>query len=530
MVVDPSAYRWKDQGWHGLTLEGQVLYEMHIGAFTPEGTFAAAARELKSLADLGVTCVEIMPVAEFPGKFNWGYDGVCLFAPYHGYGGPDALRHFVDQAHALQLGVLLDVVYNHLGPSGNHLPCFSSHYFARGRATEWGESINFDGPESAAVRDYFTANAAYWIAEFHLDGLRLDATQSLFDSRKPHIISEITAAARAAAAPRSILVLAENEPQQIGLANPVDSGGMGLDALWNDDFHHSARVALTGSHDGYFHDYRGSAQELLSAVRHGFLFQGQYSHWQKKARGSPALGRNPARFVTYLQNHDQVGNTFYGKRLHTFTSPGKLRALTALHLLAPQTPLLFMGQEFDASSDFCFFADHTGKLANDCWQGRKQFMRQFAHYAVPSSQECLPDPSDPRTFERSRLEPEERTRHGATFHLYRDLLRIRRYDPVISRQGAHIDGAVLSEHALLVRWLDPAGADRLLVVNLGAQLERLSPEPLLAPPEDSRWDLAWSSNEPRYAGPGALSPARDGWNIAAESATLLRGVREDRHG
>jgi maltooligosyltrehalose trehalohydrolase len=519
MVVDPALHAWQDADWKGVTLSGQVLYEIHVGTFTHEGTFDAAIRELPRLAELGVTCVELMPVAEFPGRFNWGYDGVNLFAPYHGYGDPYALCRFVEAAHASKLGVILDVVYNHLGADGNYLAHFSHDYFSQRYETEWGDAMNFDGPAAGPVRDFFIRNAIRWIRDFHLDGLRLDATQSLFDSSQPHIIAELVSSARAAT-PRALLMIGENEPQRVELLDDA-----GLDALWNDDFHHSARVALTRQHDGYFHDYRGRAQELLSAVRHGFLFQGQRSAWQKKPRGTPALRRDARSLITYIQNHDQVANTFYGKRVHEVTSAARLRAMVALHLLAPQTPMLFMGQEFNASSPFCFFADHPPDLATQVWEGRKEFMRQFSHYAVPAAQGLLPDPADPLTFERSKLDPADRVRNAHVLELYRSLLRIRKSDSVIARQRRDsLEGAVLSERALVLRWLDEENGDRLLLVNLGEQLDlQPAPEPLLAPPKQSAWQMEWSSDEPRFGGPGALCPcSEEGWRVPAASATLLR--------
>jgi maltooligosyltrehalose trehalohydrolase len=523
MVVDPASYPWRDGGWRGLLPSGQVLYELHIGTFTREGTFDAAIEQLPYLVELGVTCIELMPVAEFPGRFNWGYDGVNLFAPFHGYGDEHALRRFVDAAHGHGLGVILDVVYNHLGDE-KHLERFSPDYFTDRYPSEWGRPFNFDGPASQAVREYVIANAAYWIREFHLDGLRLDATQSIFDATRPHVIAQIVASARAAAGTRSILITAENEPQQAELLDAPAQGGCDIDAMWNDDFHHSARVALTRQHDGYFHDYRGRAQELLSAARHGFLFQGQRYDWQKKPRGSPALRRDPRSFITFTQNHDQVANTFYGQRLHELTSPCRLRAMTALHLLAPQTPLLFMGQEFDASTPFRFFADHDGDRAELVWQGRREFVRQFTHYALPAAQERIANPADIATFEGSKLDPADRVRNRGTLDLYRDLLRIRREDPVISRQTReNLDGAVLAERALLLRWIDDTHGDRLLLVNFDARLDlHPAPEPLLAPPAGRTWCLAWSSDEPHYGGPGALSPCGpEGWCLSAESASLL---------
>jgi maltooligosyltrehalose trehalohydrolase len=525
MVVDPHAYRWRDTEWKGLDLQGLVLYEMHIGTFTAAGTFDAAIDMLPRLVDLGVNCLELMPVVEFAGHFNWGYDGVNLFAPYHGYGDAQAFKRFVDACHALKLGVILDVVYNHAGPGGDYLAAFSPDYFTERYKNEWGPTPNFDGPGCDAVRAYYLENAVYWIEEFHLDGLRLDATQNIMDSSTPHFINELVARTRAAAAPRRILIVGENEPQEVSLIDPVEKGGAGLDGLWNDDFHHSARVALTSQHDGYFNDYRGRAHELLAAVRHNFLFQGQRSLWQRKARGTPALRHDPRAFITFTQNHDQVGNTFYGKRIHELTSPARLRAITALHLLAPQTPLLFMGQELDSPPPFCFFADHPGELATQVWEGRKSFLRQFSQYAQPDAQDAILNPADPKTFELSKLPAADSSSTSHMFRLHRDLLQLRRHDPVISRQRREdLEGATLTDHALILRWVDDTLGDRLLLVNLGAQLElRPLPEPLLAPPAQKKWKLAWSSESPRYGGSGSLCPFTDegDWTVWAESATLV---------
>jgi maltooligosyltrehalose trehalohydrolase len=527
MIVDPDAYRWRDTEWPGIRMPGQVLYEMHVGAFTREGTFDAAARELRELAELGVSCIELMPIYEFPGRFNWGYDAVDIFAPYQGYGDPEALKRFVDDAHGVGLAVVLDVVYNHLGGDGNFLSRFSRHYFTDRYRNEWGQALDFDGPNSGPVRELFIENAAYWVREFHVDGLRLDATQSIYDASDPHVIAEIIGRARAAAAPRTIVVIAENEPQRAEMLGPT---GLGLDAMWNDDFHHSARVALTGTHDGYFHDHRGHAQELLSAVKYGFLFQGQYYCWQQQPRGSPALDRASWSFVAYIQNHDQVANTFYGLRLQNLTSPARLRAITALLLLGPYTPMLFMGQEFNASALFAFFADNNPELARLAWQGRRDFIRQFTQYATPASQACVLDPADPRTFERSKLDFSERTRHAPVYQLHRDLLKLRR-DPVLAAQArAALDGAVLGERSLLLRWFDTRHGDRLLVVNLADELDLSpAPEPLLAPPRNSRWELVWSSEDPRYGGGGAWDPCQSAeWRLPAESAVFMRSISRGR--
>jgi maltooligosyltrehalose trehalohydrolase len=524
-VVDPNAFRWSDTGWRGVARSGQVIYEMHVGTFTREGTWQAAARELPELARLGVTVIEMMPVAEFPGRFGWGYDGVALFAPTRVYGTPDDLRRFVDCAHAVGLGVILDVVYNHLGPDANYLGAFAAEYFTDRYANEWGEAVNFDGPDAGPVREFFTANAAYWIDEFHLDGLRLDATQQMFDTSPRHVLAEIALRARAAAAHRSVWLVAENEPQDARLVRDRDRGGYGLDALWNDDFHHTARVAMTGRTEAYYIDYRGTAQELLSAVKHGFLYQGQHYAWQRKRRGTPARDLPPAAFVTYVQNHDQVANSARGERLHALASPGRWRALTALLLLGPGTPMLFQGQEFAASSPFLYFADHNAELATAVRRGRVEFLAQFPSIATPDVSAGLPDPGAPATFERCKLDLGERRRHAGAYALHEDLLALRRRDPVFRGQGAHgVDGAVLGAEAFVVRLFGEAGHDRLLVVNLGPDLRLdVLPEPLLAPPDDARWELAWSSEHPRYGGGGVAAFDSDGpWRVPAQSALVLR--------
>lgn len=289
-IVDPASFRWSDGAWAGIKLEGQVIYELHLDTFTREGSWLAAAEKLEYLRDTGITLIEVMPLADFPGRFGWSYDGVQPYAPASIYGTPDDMRTFVDHAHSFGLGVILDVVYNHIGPDGNYLTKYSRFYLTTRYKTDWGEAINFDGEERGPVREFFRENAVYWIREFHLDGLRLDATQDMHDESEPHILAELTCAARDAAGHRSIVLVGENEPQNTCLIKPIEDGGYGLDALWNDDYHHTAMVALTGQADAYFTDYRGTAQELLSAVKYGYLFQGQWYRWEQKRRGAPTLG------------------------------------------------------------------------------------------------------------------------------------------------------------------------------------------------------------------------------------------------
>lgn len=526
-IIDPQAFRWSDHEWRGAILHGQVIYEMHIGTFTRAGTWEAAAAEVAELADTGITAVEVMPVAEFAGRFGWGYDGVDLYAPTRLYGAPDDFRRFVDCAHRCGLAVILDVVYNHIGPDGSYLKQFSDHYFTDRYENEWGESINFDGEHSKPVREFFIANAGYWIDEFHVDGLRLDATQQIFDASPVHVLQEITARVRQAARARATLVIAENEPQDVKLIRPVEQGGYGLDAVWNDDFHHTAVVAVTGRNEAYYSDHLGRPQEIISAIKWGFLFQGQRYSWQKKSRGTPVLDIPHERFVHFIENHDQIANSGSGARIHQLTSPGRYRAITAALLLGPATPMLFQGQEFAASSPFLFFADHKPELALRVQQGRLEFVSQFPSLAGPEIQGLLADPADPATFERCKLDLAERKRHGATLRLHRDLLRLRREDPVFGvRPRGTVDGAVLGPEALVLRFFSVTSGDRLLVVNLGRDL-RLEPlpEPLLAPPEGQCWQALWHSEDPSYGGGGIYPFETDeGWRIPGQAAIAIAAV------
>ncbi len=523
-VVDPSTYAWKDSAWKGVPLKGQVIYEMHIGAFTSEGTFTSAAAEFAELAAAGITVLELMPVAEFPGRFGWGYDGVDLFAPAHIYGAPDDLRRMVDQAHAAGLGVILDVVYNHIGPDGNYFKEFSEDYFTGKYENEWGEAINFDGENRGPVREFFIANAGYWIDEFHVDGLRLDATQSIFDASPEHVLTAIGRRAREAARGRPIILVAENEPQHSNLVRPAEKGGYGLDAVWNDDFHHSAMVAITGRREAYYSDYTGGAQEFVSAAKYGYLYQGQLYRWQGKRRGQPTFGLAPDVFINYIQNHDQIANSGRGERCHTLTSPGRYRAMTALLLLLPGTPMLFQGQEFAASSPFFYFADHKPELAPLVDEGRADFLAQFPSLAVPEMQACFAKPHETSTFERSKLDFADRERHPGIYRLHRDLLQLRRKDPVFrAQQPGGVDGAVLAPEAFVLRYFGENGDDRLLIVNLGLDLWfDPAPEPLLAPPEGKRWAKLWSTEEAGYGGSGYPSvETDDNWRIPGHAAVVL---------
>jgi maltooligosyltrehalose trehalohydrolase len=447
---------------------------------------------------------------------------VCLYAPARLYGTPDEFKAFVDHAHSLGLGVILDVVYNHLGPDGNFLKEFSNSYFTTKYQNEWGEAINFDGPGSKPVREFFVSNAVYWIEEFHIDGLRFDATQQMFDKSTDYIVTEIVRTARQAAGRRSIVMVAEDETQRARLAMPQDKGGSGLDALWNDDFHHTARVAMTKRSEAYYSGYQGTPQEFISAAKWGYLFQGQYYAWQKKRRGTSSIALPPTAFVTYLQNHDQIANSSGGERLHKLTSPALYRAVTAIMFLSPATPMFFQGQEFGASAPFHYFADHNPTLAPLVQEGRAQFMSQFA--SMVDSKCPIPVVNDPKTFEECKVDHSERAKDPHLRALHTDLILLRKSDRVFNAQRSDwMHGAVIAPDAFVLRFFGGDAGDRLLVVNLGRDLDPVpGVEPLLAPPAGCDWKLKWFSESPRYGGCGRQPVDKDGkWSLSGESALVL---------
>lgn len=531
-VVDPTQFKWNDSNWRGIKMKGQVVYEIHIGTFTKEGTWAAAAEQLPELARIGISVIEMMPIADFPGHFGWGYDGVDLFAPVHLYGTPDDLRRFIDQAHSLGVAVILDVVYNHFGPDGNYVRSFSDHYFTkRYEENDWGESINFDGENSGPVREFFITNGRYWIDEFHFDGFRFDATQEVKDESDDYIIAAIGRAARDAAKPRDIILVAENERQEAKLILPREKGGDELDAVWNDDFHHTAIVALTGKREAYYTDYLGCPQEFISAAKYGYLFQGQPYFWQEAPRGSTAFGAKPESFVSFIENHDQVSNTAAGERVRFQTSPGRYRAMTALLLLGPWTPLLFQGEEFGSSSPFVFFTDvGDGPMREAIRKGRFAFLAQFPSFATKEVQERLPIPSDPTVFNNCKLDFSEREKNKELYDLHIDLMRLRRDDARFREQIPNkFDGAVIGPSSFVFRYFtDDGREDRLLIVNFAENRDlKPAPEPLLAPPLGFEWEILWSSESARYGGSGtAPVVTQERWTLAAEATVALRLVPE----
>jgi len=451
-IVDPDGFRWRHDTWP-FTPDNLVIHELHVGAFTDRGTFAAARERLADLRALGVTAIELMPIAAFAGSRNWGYDGVDLYAPSQNYGHPDDLRDLVDAAHGLGLGVILDVVYNHLGPEGAYLPQFLPEFINHRHHTPWGGAVNFDGAGAALVRSFIIDNAVHWIREYRLDGLRLDATHSLVDDSHPHIVTEVVAAARAAAG-RPVAIFAEDHRNLVSLVQPPQRGGWGVDGIWADDFHHVIRRRLAGDSDGYYQDYTGSVEELTQTLKQGWLYTGQHSNYAGGCRGTDPSGTPMHRFVICLQNHDQIGNRPTGDRLHHTIDLASWRAASTLLLTAPMTPLLFMGQEWAASTPFQFFTDLEPGLGALVSEGRRREFRYFAAFGEPAARSLIPDPQDRATFQRSRLDWSERTSpvHAACLALYIELLRLRRTHSALAASSAsHGDAEAIGNDVIAMR-------------------------------------------------------------------------------
>jgi maltooligosyltrehalose trehalohydrolase len=429
-VIDPLAFDWSDDAWQGRPWEEAVIYELHVGAFTPQGTFHAVEQKLDYLRDLGVTAIELMPLADFPGARNWGYDGVLLYAPDSSYGRPEELKRLVASAHAKGLQVFLDVVYNHFGPEGNYLHAFAPQFFTDRHHTPWGDAINFAGPFSPTVRDFFVHNALYWLEEYNFDGLRLDAVHAIADDSTPDILTELAQRIREKfQGQRHIHLILENERNAAHYLRRDRRGRAELySAQWNDDIHHALHVLLTGETDGYYSDFaQGPTRQLCRCLTEGFAFQGQYSPYHKEHRGEPGGDLPPSAFVSFLQNHDQVGNRAFGERIAQLASPRAVQAAMEILLLAPSPPLLFMGEEFGASSPFLFFCDFQGELAAAVTRGRRNEFARFAKFSSPATREQIPDPNAEHTFLQSKLDWQSLrcTSHATWLQLYRELLSIR---------------------------------------------------------------------------------------------------------
>jgi maltooligosyltrehalose trehalohydrolase len=476
-VVDPALFDWQDGGWRGRPWEEAVIYELHIGAFTPQGTFGAAEEKLDHLCDLGVTALELMPVADFPGKRNWGYDGVLPFAPDSAYGRPEDLKQLVQAAHARGLMVFLDVVYNHFGPDGNYLRLYAPEFFTSRHRTPWGEAINFDGPDSRVVRDFFIHNALYWLEEYHFDGLRLDAVHAIVDDSRPDIITEVAQQVRQKFDQgRLIHLMLENADNASRYLHrgPVRQARL-YDAQWNDDIHHALHVAITGESDGYYSDYaRQPVQHLGRCLAEGFAYQGEYSEYHKATRGEPSRGLPLSAFISFLQNHDQIGNRAFGERILALAPPQAVKAAMEILLLAPSPPLLFMGEEFGAATPFLFFCDFTGELAAAVTAGRRAEFANFAKFRLPETRDQIPDPNAERTFLQSKLDwkTTESDAGAGWLRLYRNLLSLRQRVLVPHLKGMpQMDARVCTreEHLLAVDWQLGSGALLSLQANLGKE-------------------------------------------------------------
>jgi malto-oligosyltrehalose trehalohydrolase len=474
-VIDPQAYAWRDNDWHGRPWSAAVIYELHVGSFTRAGTFQAAIERLDHLVALGVTVVELMPVADFPGRRNWGYDGVLPFAPDGSYGRPEHLKALVDAAHERGLMVILDVVYNHFGPEGNYLSLYAPQFFNARHQTPWGAAINFDADGAQTVREFFIHNALYWLEEFHLDGLRLDAVHALVDDSPLHILEQLAQWVRSAELPRSAHLIVENEHNQARwLRRERDGNSTLYDAQWNDDVHHVLHVAASGESEGYYADYLGSTERLGRALAQGFAFQGELMPYRGSERGEASAHLPPTAFVAFLQNHDQVGNRARGERLNALADLAALRAVTALYLLLPQIPMLFMGEEWGSRSPFQFFCDFGGKLGDAVRDGRRQEFAHFAAFRDAEGRDSIPDPQADQTFEDSKLDWQRLTEpaHAATLRWYRDLLAVRRRHivPLLPRLTQAGDFSIIDHSAVVIRWRCTDGAQLTLMANLSARV------------------------------------------------------------
>jgi maltooligosyltrehalose trehalohydrolase len=527
-VVDPAAFRWTDTEWHGIPMPDYIIYELHVGTFTAAGTFDAAIRELPRLRALRVTAIEIMPVAQFPGGRNWGYDGVDLYAVQNTYGGPEGLKRLVNAAHAEGIAVVLDVVYNHVGPEGNYLDAYGP-YFTETYRTPWGRAVNYDGPGSDDVRRLVIDNALHWVTEYHVDALRLDAVHGIFDFGALHLLQELTDAVhdQAARLGRTVVVIAESDLNDPKLIRSPEQGGYGLDAQWSDDFHHAVHAALTGERSGYYADF-GGPELIADALREPFVYAGRYAPSRNRRHGGPSTGIPRDRFVVAIQNHDQVGNRAAGDRLSELVSPDQLKLAAALLLLSPYVPLLFMGEEYGETNPFHYFISHgDAQLVEAVREGRRE---EFAAFGWADT---VPDPQSETTFTNSRLDRAklEDPKHAAIWELYRDLIAMRRWEV----GGRRWEAAAWGETEVAGRddWMTLArrtsGGARMVAVFNCADRDQEIPLP---ESEVGQWRLVLSTDDAKYGGSGRVTAESDAIEelaTASASAGVTGGATFTTH-
>ena len=518
-VIDPEAFDWSDGAWRGRPWHELTFYELHVGTFTPEGNFQGVHGRLDHLVDLGVTAIELMPIADFPGRWNWGYDGVLPFAPDSGYGRPEELKTLVQACHARGLAVFLDVVYNHFGPAGNYLGAYASPFVSARHQTPWGDAINFDGPGSEVVRAFFRHNALYWLEEYHLDGLRLDAVHAIHDDSPVDILEEIGRAVQdGPARSRRVHLVLENDRNESRFLGQRASDQPLYAAQWNDDIHHALHVLCTGERDGYFADYPEPVGALARCLIEGFAYQGEHSVYRGRPRGEPSRDLPPTAFVSFLQNHDQIGNRPFGERLSRLAPAAAVRATTTLLLLAPSPPMLFMGEEWAASEPFLYFCDFGGELGRRVAEGRRAEFARFPNFADPVKQDQIPNPEDEATFRRCVLQWEALTRpgHREEHEWIRGLLDLRKREltPRLKNLSpGSARGARLGETGLVVEWVLSDGAMLRLVANLGSR-------PLSFTPSWREFGRCLITSEPVRAG----APGLPAWYVAYY---LVDGTRRD---
>lgn len=521
-VVD-SNFLWRDEGWTGIPLEDYVIYELHTGTFTAEGTFTAIIPHLDMLRELGLTALELMPVAQFPGNRNWGYDGVYPFAVQESYGGPEGLKQLVDACHRQGMAVILDVVYNHLGPEGNYLADFGPYFTGRYQ-TPWGRALNFDGPDSDEVRRFFIENALYWIREFHIDALRLDALHAILDMSPFTFIEELARSVHDEAEnlKRKVYLIGESAANDVRLIRDVLAGGYGLDAQWNDDFHHAVHVLLTGEKTGYYQDY-GEFRQLVKAFEEGFVYSGEYSSYRSRRHGTSSKDIPARRFVVFTQNHDQVGNRAQGERLSGLVSFEKLKLAAALYLLSPFVPLVFMGEEYGETAPFLYFTSNSEPaLIEAVRRGRRE---EFAAFRWQGE---IPDPQDEATFKRARLNNHLRyeSEHQILFAYYQELIRLRREVPALrnlDKKAMKVTGYAKEKILFLHRW--QPGSEAVIIYNCGEG------EPAVSlPVPEGRWQKRFDSAEVAWGGDGSsipgVLPSRGELVIQVKPASAVLFVKE----